>query len=56
MFRWLRRREGKCIVAEPSERTEPVDPIEELLRIVGETEPAQPSQFSGAKKGSSPSR
>lgn len=38
MFKkWLRRREEKRIVAEPGRRAapEPVDPIAELLRLIG---------------------
>ena len=49
MFRWLRRREGKRIVTVSNERAARIDPIEELLRIVGEN-PAQPPQFPTAKK------
>ena len=38
---WLRRREGKRIVSESGRRAEPepVDPIAELLHLVGETAP-----------------
>ena len=49
MFRWLRRREGKRIVAVSNEPAEPIDPIEDLLGVVGEN-PAQPSRFPAAKK------
>ena len=41
MFKWLRRREGKRIVAERAE-PEPVDPIAELLRLAGDDHPQQP--------------
>ena len=55
MFGWLRRREGKRIVAERVE-PEPVDPIAELLRLVGETEPVLAPKFSDAKKAQPTSR
>lgn len=48
MFGWLRRREGKRAVAERAE-PEPIDPLAELLRLVGETEPDRLSKGADAK-------
>jgi len=61
MFRWLRQRGGKRIAAEvgePAENrgAEPPDQIAELLRIIGEDQPAPRSKFLAPKKAQSTNR
>jgi hypothetical protein len=51
MFEWLRRREGKRTVVE-SAKPEPVDPIDELVSLIGETEPDPRPNASGAERRS----
>ncbi len=44
-FKWLRRRDGKRIIAVSNETAEPPDQIDELIRIVGEDQSAAGQVF-----------
>ena len=49
-FKWLRRRDGKRIIAVSNETAEPPDQIDELIRIVGEDQSGAGRSLPGAKK------